>query len=120
MFASIRFLIATAAVSSIASASDVWIVAPSGGQFTDVQPAVDAASAGDTILVKQGVYSGFTVDGKSLSIVGEIGSLPQIHGEILIEHLPAHRTFVLARLRAVSTNALAFVAQHNDGALRIE
>ncbi len=120
MFASIGFLIAATAVSSIASASDVWIVAPSGGQFTDVQPAVDAASAGDTILVKQGVYSGFTVDGKALSIVGEIGSLPQIHGEILIEHLPAHQTFVLARLRAVSTNALAFVAQHNDGALRIE
>src|SRR5215470_9756417 len=30
-----------------------WIVAPAGGDFTEIQAALDVAVAGDTVLVKQ-------------------------------------------------------------------
>jgi len=45
-------------------------VCPSGCQFTQIAPAIAAASPGDTITVAAGTYSGgFTID-KSLSLVG--------------------------------------------------
>jgi len=45
-------------------------VCPSGCQFTQIAPAIAAASPGDTITVAAGTYSGgFTID-KSLGLVG--------------------------------------------------
>jgi len=41
----------------------------SGADFTDIQPAVDAALPGDTIRILAGSYTGFTV-GKPLTIQG--------------------------------------------------
>jgi hypothetical protein len=47
-----------------------WIVATDGsGDFTEIQPAVDAASDGDIILVRDGTYKGVVVS-KPVSIVG--------------------------------------------------
>lgn len=37
---------------------------------TSIQAAVLAASEGDVILVKSGVYASFTIDGKSLCVIG--------------------------------------------------
>ncbi|MEW6741254.1 MAG: hypothetical protein AB1486_00720 [Planctomycetota bacterium] len=51
-------------------ARQTWIVAEDGsGDFTEIQPAVDAASDGDLILVKDGTYEHVWVT-KPLSIVG--------------------------------------------------
>ena len=38
------------------AAAAVLTVAPSGGDYTSVQAALDAAVAGDTVRVRQGVY----------------------------------------------------------------
>jgi pectin methylesterase-like acyl-CoA thioesterase len=52
MLATVLVLLATPA-----PASQTWIVAQDGsGDFTEVQPAIDAAQDGDLILVKPGVY----------------------------------------------------------------
>ena len=43
-------------------------------KFDKIQLAINAASDGDTILIKQaGVYSGLTVDGRSLTILADDG-----------------------------------------------
>ena len=42
-----------------------------GAGFTSIQTAVDAALEGDTILVRDGTYPTFKIDGKSLSVVGD-------------------------------------------------
>lgn len=49
----------------------VLVVDPSAGPFTTIQAAVNAAQLGDTVLVRQGLYDNFTVNGKSLSIVAD-------------------------------------------------
>jgi len=55
----------------IYSVSAVTItVCPSGCDYTDIQSAIDAASAGDTIVVGNGEYTGFTIN-KSVSVVAE-------------------------------------------------
>jgi len=56
-----------------AAALDVVVVDESGGpgtDFTSIQPAIDAASEGDVVVVRPGDYAGFTVTGKSLTVVG--------------------------------------------------
>ena len=53
-------------------ATEVHIVDETGaGDFTDIQPAVDAAVDGDVVLVKPGTYGAVEVVGKTLTIAGE-------------------------------------------------
>lgn len=56
----------------------VWVVDDDGGagvDFTNVQDAVDAASAGDAVLVRAGDYEGnVDIDGKWVVLVGDPGA----------------------------------------------
>lgn len=68
-----------------------------GGDFTQLQPAIDAASDGDVLLIKSGGYSGFVLDGKSLVLQGdpfarvspiEGGSIVRnVSGEVVLRNL---------------------------------
>lgn len=67
--------LALALLTSATSAQgNVWTVGGVGADFLQIQPAVDAASDGDLILVRESggnPYSSFSVNGKSLTIQGE-------------------------------------------------
>ncbi|MEM7307983.1 MAG: hypothetical protein AAF682_14995 [Planctomycetota bacterium] len=68
---------------------DVLVVDEEGaaGTFPGIKGAVFAASEGDTILVRSGTYPGFTVDGKSLTIVAEDGAEVAVLPEFsVVEH----------------------------------
>lgn len=47
-------------------------------QFATIQPALDASSAGDIVLIEAGTYAGFTLTGKALSILADAGASVQI------------------------------------------
>ncbi len=52
----------------------VLVVGPAAGpgiDFTQIQPAVDAAAEGDTILVREGTYLWFQVLAKSVTVVAD-------------------------------------------------
>lgn len=63
-----------------------------GSDFTAVQAAVDAALDGDTILVRDGTYMPFVIDGKALTVVADgPGVLVQTNAStptILVRNLP--------------------------------
>jgi hypothetical protein len=68
-------LLAFAAFAAALSAQTTWIVDASNGpgtNFTEIQPAVDAASAGDVILVRPGTYAPISVS-KGVAILGQPG-----------------------------------------------
>lgn len=67
--AALLFMVAPAALAQ----GQLWIVdddAGPGAQFTTIQAAIDAANDGDSILIREGIYSGFTIAGKSLELMG--------------------------------------------------
>ena len=67
--------------------TNVIVVAPSGGNYTEIQPAIDAAANGDTILVKAGSYAGFAIVGRErLDVVADAGANVQIHGNVRIRN----------------------------------
>jgi len=79
----------------------VWVVDSAAGpgfDFTNIQPAVDAAADGDTVLVRAGAYSGFTASSRSLSVVADTlptGSSIAISGQIRVQFLAANQEFTL-------------------------
>jgi len=123
--AAIAFSISTFAMS--ARAGVIVVDSSGGGQFTNLQMAVSAASNGDTLLVRVGGYSSFTVDGKSLSIVATSGATVTVFGSIVVQNLAADQSVVLAGLKVTGatttamsdTPGVALYATANAGPLRV-
>ncbi len=73
-------LLLAAAVSGVQGAT--LVVAPSGGDFTTIQPAVDAASPGDTIAIQAGTYPGDIVVRTPVTVLGTDGVTIGTGGEL--------------------------------------
>jgi hypothetical protein len=92
----------------------IWIVDASNGpgtNFTNLPPAVAAAASGDTIIVKPGTYSAFSVSGKSLTIRGAGSATTTVQsGNTSIGAVPAGSPFYVSGLRFVAaSNAGLFI-----------
>ena len=94
-----RVLLAAIAVPLLAlvgRAGTLWTVDVSGtGQFLQIQPAIDAAQDGDSILVRAGAYAGFTLSGKGLHLFAETGLAAQVDGAVSVLDVPAGSAAVL-------------------------
>lgn len=84
-----------------------------GVQFTDLPAAVAAAASGDTLLVRDGTYSGFQVSGKALTLRHE-GSGSVTVGAITIELVPPGEDFALSHVSINVQSAGAAAALHVD------
>jgi hypothetical protein len=77
-----------------AQAGQVRLVDPTGTQnFSSIQAAIDAAPEGGLILVAPGIYSGFSINAKSVSIVGVPGdaqAVIRVNGAIRITNSTWH------------------------------
>ena len=82
-----------------AQAQAVIIVdAAGGGDFTEIQPAVDAAPVGSLIRIRHGAYQGVTIR-KGLRLIGDKPDLVNgtgvlIEGSTRVLDLPARQSFV--------------------------
>jgi len=85
----------------------VWVVdaaAGPGSDFTDIQPAIAAAADGDVILVRGGLYSSFTLDARSLAIVGQDGADVQVYlGTSVVRNVGPTQSVVLRGLDRIAT-----------------
>ena len=112
-------------LASASRAGNVLVVDGAGGAgFTEIQPAVEAASEGDTILVKSGTYASFAVVNKSLSVVGDTGQVVRVDGVVRVHGLASGKTVVIASLHAFGipgTGQAHGVYVANDaGSVRLE
>jgi hypothetical protein len=79
------------ASSSVHAQGQLWVVDKAGGpgsDFTEIQPAIDAAADGDTVLVKPwaGTYGAYTIDGKGL-VVSSYNSSPPVAQSFAVRNL---------------------------------
>jgi hypothetical protein len=88
---------------------------PSPCRFSaSIQAAVDAADEGDVILVKAGAYASFTVDGKSVCVIGEGG--PMVASAVRVRNLQADQSVVLRGFSQISLPSLT----NNSGPVWVE
>ena len=91
-----------AGLLAVPARADVITVDDDGpADYATIQEAVDAALAGDVILVSRGEYEGFVVEAKALVVAaGEAGpaNRPQIQSGIVVRQIGASRTVLLAGL----------------------
>lgn len=124
-FASLFAIACVLSTSSRARAQHVLVV-DSSGPYTQIQPAVDAAIDGDTILVKSGTYPGFTISDKSLSVVGDSGAHVYVQTRVSVVALSSTKYSVLAGLILAPTpgsqpsDLPALALQDDAGSVRIE
>lgn len=105
------------------SAQRTFVVdANGGGHFTDLPAAVTAAADGDTLLVRAGRYSGVTILGKGLRILGDLGvevaGAGLRNAAFLVEEVPAGSEFVLAGVSA-ARSAQLLLAYRCDGGVHL-
>jgi len=91
--------LAVLAFASAPALAGVLTVDDSGGaDFTDLPPAVAAASSGDTLLVHPGTYSAFLLDGKPLTVLGLAAGQVAVLGTTRVRALGAGPATVLCQL----------------------
>jgi hypothetical protein len=100
-----------------AAAQSVFVVAPVAGAgvfATDIQAAVDAAGNGDLVLVRAGSYSGFTVDGKGVSVVADAGAAVEANGRVLVRNISAAQRVLLQGLTIHGDDLVPALVTLND------
>jgi len=101
----LRIAAALLLAATAARAGVLTVNANGGGDFTEIQPAVNAAQNGDTILVAgSSGYWPFVIDGKGLQIVVDLGGHADVEFEagpgITIRNLPPGAPVLLRGLRS--------------------
>jgi len=111
-------------LSAPAVAQTTWTVDDNGtGDFVHIQDAVDSAQDGDVILVLDGAYAGFTIDGKSLVVAGEPSGDVRVAAVVAVRNLSATQKVELDHLRIgltfVCAGASSLTLDDNAGSVRI-
>lgn len=84
-----------------AAHADVTIVGkPQLGAFSSIQSAVDAAAQGDVLEVSDGIYEGFVIHNKSLTVMSLPGDLVTVAGTCEVRALGPARVVSLIGLGA--------------------
>jgi hypothetical protein len=98
---SFAMVLTAALVSPTANAAVLIVSTSAPGAFPTIQSAVDAASDGDTIVVRPGFYLGCEIVDKALTVAMEIppSASNLIVGRIAIRNLAAHKTVVLNQMK---------------------
>ena len=72
-------LLAAISLAAGLHAQTLWTVdAAGGGDFVEIQNAIDAASSGDTLLLRAGRYDEFVISAKSLTLIVDPGAAPEL------------------------------------------
>jgi len=102
-----------------AAAADVLTVAPSGADLSEVQAAVDAAAAGDLVLVAAGDYAAVTFPAHSLTVTADAGAAVELNG-LALPSLAPDATLVLRGLDVLDAEGVALAVADLQGTLVVD
>jgi hypothetical protein len=111
---SLARLLPALVLSAPLAVADVLIVDPAGTHgYSQIQAAIDASQDGDLILVRSGTYAGFALQGRSLTVRGDVNAEVEVESGVSVTDTPAGGVVVLADLQIVGADAVTFVAGEN-------
>lgn len=128
------WIVACILLVTSAARGDVLVVDPlgaaAGADAVDIQQAVDLAADGDVILVRPGGYGRVVIQGKGLTILGDVsgsgvsvfGSLPAgtLGTTVEVRDLTLGQTVVLRDLRLVGGKPESLLVQDCAGIVHVE
>lgn len=88
-----------------------------GADFVEISEAIAAASSGDALLVRDGTYGAFTVDGLSLVIHADVGAVVQVGEECAIRNVEAGGSVLVAGLEFNTAGSNAVVVEACAGSV---
>jgi len=88
--------------------------------FATIQAAVDAAQPGDIVLVRAGVYDGFSLLAKGVAVIADADADVEVRTPVKISDLPAGEVASLRGLRCAVFVGRALAAVDCDGSIWIE
>ncbi len=110
---------ASLVTSNQALAGVIVVDAAGGGDFTQIQPAINAALDNDTILVKPGNYSGTLYVDRPVTVIGDEGALPIVTGDCEVGLLSSGEVATLARLKVQNDAGPGLVVALLSGSVRV-
>jgi hypothetical protein len=108
------------ALGSNSFASTVWVVAPSPGpgvDGTDLQTVIDAAAAGDIVVVRQGVYaplSPVVIDAKALMLIADAAAAPTLVQALYVQNLAPGQNVLIRGLDLQNPSSVPSLWLRND------
>ncbi len=91
------------------------------GGIPTIQAAVDEAGDGDSILVRSGAYSGFSIVDKGIYLTADAEALVVVEGSVLVRDLgPGKSTLLAGLVIHGATDGAALDATNDAGGLRVE
>jgi hypothetical protein len=94
-FSALAWIALLGLTTGATASANVLIVAPSGGDYTNIQVAINAAIDCDVILVKSGTYAGFVINNRDLEIVEDYAQTATIVGGVRLLNLSAGRDVLI-------------------------
>jgi len=101
---------------------DIITVDDSGGaDYTDIQPAINAANDGDIILVRAGGYTSANFRGKGCALIGAGVDLVRVGGQVTIKNLSLGQTVAVSHLMVFNGGSAIppIAAEDNEGTIVI-
>lgn len=107
--------IASVALCSVALPAQTFTVGGSGAAYPDIGTAVAAVPSGAVLDVRPGIYAPFTIDGKSITVLGGPGvDVSSLVAVARVQNLAQNQQVTLLGLRFCSaiSNSRLFVASN--------
>jgi hypothetical protein len=100
-----RHVLAALLLSALLPAQTYIVSRTGGGQFTDIPPAIAAVPSGAVLRVRSGTYSAFTVQNKSLSILGDSSATVIVNADadVVLGPINASQRIVVSGLKVLFT-----------------
>lgn len=117
----LRSLLALFVLPAVAQADVLVVDASGGGDFTDLQLAVDSSAPGDVLLLREGSYGAPMLFGLDLALVADAGAEVVVTGRTLVSGMTEDQTLLLSGIRFEGPiYDPALTVQVCEGAVRLQ